>query len=85
MEERSFEQSLRELEEIVEELERGDLPLEEALRLFEKGVELSRICHRKLDEVKRRVEILMREGERLVSRPFEEEKAEDNRKLGEDG
>ncbi len=85
MEERSFEQSLKELEEIVEELERGDLPLEEALRLFEKGVELSRICHRKLDEVKRRVEILMREGERFVSRPFEEEKAEDNRKLGEDG
>lgn len=73
MESMSFEESLRQLEFIVEELEKGDLPLEEALKLFEKGVELARFCHNKLDEVKRKVEILVKEGEQLIPRPFEEE------------
>jgi exodeoxyribonuclease VII small subunit len=77
MEERSFEASLEELEQIVEELEKGDLPLDEALRLFARGVELSRFCYMKLEEARRKVEILIKEGDRLFTKPFEEEKTED--------
>jgi exodeoxyribonuclease VII small subunit len=59
---KSFEDSLRELEEIVEQLEAGDLPLERSLELFEQGVVLSRECQRRLDEAERKVEILLKEG-----------------------
>lgn len=78
MEEKGFEEALRELEEIVERLERGNLPLEEALGLFEKGVQLSRICHQKLEEAKKKVEILMRQGNEMTTRPFEVEGEEGN-------
>lgn len=73
MEERSFENALKELEEIVERLEKGDLSLEESLQLFERGVGLARFCHRKLEEAKRKVEVLVKEGSELVPRPFEPE------------
>ena len=56
----SFESSLKELEEIVEQLEAGDLPLERSLELFEKGVTLSRDCQQRLDEAERRVEVLLK-------------------------
>jgi exodeoxyribonuclease VII small subunit len=59
--EKSFESSLRELEEIVEQLEAGDLPLEESLELFERGVRLSRECQKRLDDAERRVEILLKD------------------------
>lgn len=78
MEEKGFEEALKELEEIVEKLERGNLPLEEALGLFEKGVELSRICHQKLEEAKRKVEILVKQGNTMTPRPFEVEGEEGN-------
>ena len=58
--EKSFEESLRELEEIVERLEAGDLPLEQSLELFEQGVKLSRSCQKRLDEAERKVEILLK-------------------------
>ncbi|HSE97994.1 MAG TPA: exodeoxyribonuclease VII small subunit [Blastocatellia bacterium] len=58
--EKSFEASLKELEEIVERLEAGDLPLEESLELFERGVRLSRDCQQRLDAAERRVEILLK-------------------------
>ena len=48
--EKSFESSLRELEQIVEQLEAGDLPLEQSLDLFDQGVRLSSECQRRLDE-----------------------------------
>ena len=54
-EERSFEQALESLEEKVRSLESGELPLEEALELFEQGVELTRECHEKLDAADRRI------------------------------
>ena len=60
---RSFEEVLQELEEIVNRLEQGDLPLEESLQLFEQGVKLSRACHRKLDEAQKRLEILLKDEE----------------------
>jgi exodeoxyribonuclease VII small subunit len=59
-EQKSFESSLRELEQIVEQLEAGDLPLEQSLDLFEQGVRLSRECQRRLDEAEQKVEILLK-------------------------
>jgi len=55
-----FEQALAELEQIVETLEHGDLPLDEALRRFERGVELTRHCQSALKAAQQRVEILLR-------------------------
>ena len=71
--EKTFEEALRELEEIVIRLEGGDLPLEEALQLFEEGVRLSRACHTKLDEAQRRVEIVLKdESGKVTAHPFED-------------
>jgi exodeoxyribonuclease VII small subunit len=55
-----FERSLSELESLVERLERGDLPLEEALRTFERGVELTRYCQASLKAAQQKVEILLK-------------------------
>jgi exodeoxyribonuclease VII small subunit len=55
-----FEQALAELEQLVEKLEHGDLPLEQALRSFERGVELTRRCQSALKAAQQRVEILLR-------------------------
>ena len=57
-----FEKSLQELEKLVAQLERGDLPLADALALFEKGVGLTRSCHAALAQAQQRVEILLKEG-----------------------
>jgi len=69
-----FEEALAGLEKIVSQLESGDLALDDALKLFEEGVRLSRICNSKLDEADRRIEILMRgaDGE-WRAEPFPEE------------
>ena len=55
-----FERSLSELESLVERLERGDLPLEEALKTFERGVELTRHCQTSLKAAQQKVEILLK-------------------------
>jgi exodeoxyribonuclease VII small subunit len=55
-----FEQSMRELEALVERLEKGDLPLEEALKQFERGVALTRACQTALKAAEQKVEILMK-------------------------
>ncbi len=70
--EETFEASLKELEEIVEQLESGDLPLEKSLELFERGIALTRACQRRLDEAERRVEMLVQQGEEHATVPFEE-------------
>jgi exodeoxyribonuclease VII small subunit len=54
-----FETSLKELETLVEKMEQGDLSLEESLRHFERGVQLSRSCQQALKEAEQKVEILM--------------------------
>lgn len=59
----SFEHQLASLEKIVRELERGDLPLEQSLELFERGVRLSRACQERLNEAERRIEVLLRSGD----------------------
>ena len=71
---RSFEASLTELERIVKELERGDLPLEQSLALFESGMRLSADCKRQLEEAESRVEMLMKRGSEMVAVPFNPEK-----------
>ncbi len=66
-----FEDCLTRLEQIVNALESGNLPLEESLKVFEEGVTLSRHCARYLDEAERRIELLTRdEGGTLAARPF---------------
>jgi exodeoxyribonuclease VII small subunit len=73
MAEKKFEAAMARLEEIVQELEQGDLPLEQSLKLFEEGVKLSRVCNKRLEEAERKVEILMKDKEgNLKPRPFEE-------------
>ena len=68
----SFEAQLASLERIVRELERGDLPLEQSLELFEQGVRLSRECQERLNEAERRIEVLLRGGDgSTVAAPFE--------------
>jgi len=66
-----FEDALRRLEGVVERLEEGEIPLEEALKLFEEGVKLSRLCHQKLDEAEKRIELLTRDAEgKIRTKPF---------------
>jgi exodeoxyribonuclease VII small subunit len=65
-----FEAGLEELERIVKDMESGDLPLERALVLFEKGMELSSNCRKQLEEAETRVEMLVRKGERVTPEPF---------------
>jgi exodeoxyribonuclease VII small subunit len=60
---KDFESAIAELESIVKTLEDGDLALETSLALFERGVQLSRFCHSRLEEAERRVEILNERGE----------------------
>ena len=71
--EKSFESSLEDLEQIVKQLEAGDLPLERSLELFEQGVRLSRECQKRLDEAERKVEVLLRGSDGVYkAAPFEE-------------
>ena len=60
---RSFEASLEALEQIVRQLESGDLPLEKSLELFEQGIRLSRECQERLSQAERRIEILLRDNQ----------------------
>jgi exodeoxyribonuclease VII small subunit len=72
-----FEKSLTRLEEVVKRLESADLPLDEAMKLFEEGVKLSRDCQKQLEEAEGRVEILLRKADgKLHAEPFESD--EDN-------
>jgi exodeoxyribonuclease VII small subunit len=74
MAEKKFESALARLEEIVQELEKGDLPLEQSLKYFEEGIKLSRICNKRLEEAERKVEILLKDKSgNMVAKPFEEE------------
>ncbi len=66
-----FEECLQKLESIVDELEKGNLPLEQSLRLFEQGVELSNNCRKELDEAEGKVEILLKQNGKLQAEPFE--------------
>jgi exodeoxyribonuclease VII small subunit len=55
----SFEDAMAELEKIVEFLEKGDLSLDESIELFQRGVELSKLCSNRLDEVEKKISVLI--------------------------
>ena len=71
-----FEEALGRLEDIVKKMEAGDMTLEESLKAFEEGIKLARLCSRKLDEAERRVEILIKQEEEIVIKPFKVEENE---------
>jgi len=74
MPKQTFEDAMRRLEEIVEELEGGDLSLDQTLKRFQDGIKLSRFCEKKLDETEKQVSLLLREEDGTISEtPFEEE------------
>ena len=58
----SFEAALKQLDEIVLRLEKGELALEESLKLYEEGIRLSRLCHAKLEEAEGKIELLMKDA-----------------------
>ena len=75
----TFEAALKRLEGVLESLEHGDLALEESLAAFEKGVRLVKFCQQKLDEVEKRVELLLKDDAgKFFTRPFPEEEGEGN-------
>lgn len=69
----AFEDALKELEALVEKMERGDLSLEESLQHFERGVALTRHCQQALQEAEQKVEILLEKGEQSDVKPFNDE------------
>ncbi|MDE3135384.1 MAG: exodeoxyribonuclease VII small subunit [Acidobacteriota bacterium] len=71
-----FERSLNRLEQVVKRLESPDLSLDDAMKLFEEGVKLSRECQKQLEEAEARVEILMKKADgKFVAEPFETEES----------
>jgi exodeoxyribonuclease VII small subunit len=81
---RSFEASLEALEQIVQQLESGDLPLEKSLELFEQGIRLSRECQERLSQAERRIEVLLRDnqGRTVVSNFTEPQQTSDESENG---
>jgi len=89
MAEMKFEDGLKRLEKIVDDLEAGNIPLEDALEKYEEGIKLSKLCAKKLEAAKKRVEILLKSEDGSVElKPFDEKEAEERpaerkRKTGE--
>ena len=75
MAEIKFEESLKKLEKIVEDLEKGDLSLDEALKKYQEGIELARLCSSRLENAKKKIDVLVKnkKGE-FELRPFDEAK-----------
>lgn len=66
-----FEECLERLEKIVQELEKGEVPLEKSLTLFEEGMQLSASCRKQLEDAEGKVEILLKQNGKLQTMPFE--------------
>lgn len=66
----TFEEALKRLEEVVQKLEDGDVPLEEAIDLFQEGMALSKRCSQQLDKAEQRIEMLMEENGEWTKKPF---------------
>ena len=73
----NFENSLRSLEELVNQLEQGDLSLEESLKAFEAGIKLTRECNSKLDEAEQKISLLTGQGDDLKLTDFQDDGSED--------
>lgn len=73
----SFEEAMDQLESIVSKLESGDVPLEQAIELFQEGMKLSQLCGLKLEQAERKIEMLLEQDGALVKKPFQsDEKGE---------
>ena len=78
MAEMKFEEALKKLEKIVEDLEDGNLSLDDALGKYEEGIKLSKLCAKKLEVAKKKVEILLKSEDGTVElKPFDETMAEE--------
>ncbi|MGI6122632.1 MAG: exodeoxyribonuclease VII small subunit [Acetivibrionales bacterium] len=66
----TYEQAALELESVVNMLESGDLPLEESIKMFEKGVALVRLCNKKLDDIEKRITLLVEGKEGVIEKDF---------------
>jgi exodeoxyribonuclease VII small subunit len=66
-----FEECLQRLERIVQELEKGEVPLEKSLTLFDEGMKLSSACRKELEQAEGKVEILLKKNGKLQAEPFE--------------
>ena len=66
-----FEECIRRLEKIVQELEQGEVPLEKSLTLFEEGMQLSASCRKELEEAEGKVEILLKQNGKIQAEPFD--------------
>ena len=73
----SFDAALGELEQIVQQLEQGDLPLESALKQFERGIQLARVSKQKLEQAEQQVQILLQQGSQEKLVPFSVEQTSD--------
>ena len=73
-----FEKAFQELEQIVRRLEGEELPLDESLRLFEEGIRLSRFCHQRLEEVEKKIELILADAKgQPRTEPFDLEEEEE--------
>ena len=68
-----FEDSLEELEQLVEQMEQGDISLEESLKSFERGVKLTRTCQKALQDAEQKVQILLEKNGKQTLEPFNDE------------
>jgi exodeoxyribonuclease VII small subunit len=75
-----FEECLQRLEQIVDQLEKGDIPLEQALALFEEGMKLSNDCRSELETAEGKVEILLKQGSKIQPEPFDNNAPDRNSK-----
>jgi len=76
MAKKTFENALTKLDQITEELEQGDLGLDNSLKKFEEGVQLVKFCNEKLEEARCQIDLLLKKNDRLIAVPFSEELAE---------
>ena len=77
MPEKKFEEAMQRLEEIVQSLDSGDLPLEESLKIFEEGMKIVGFCNSKLDEAEKKVSLLIKESDgQLKEQPFDKDEQE---------
>lgn len=75
--EQNFEENIQELENIIFELEKGELTLEDSMKKFEKGMELSKNCNRILENAEKKITILLKDGEELKEQDFIQTKIEE--------
>ncbi len=73
----AFEQSLAELEQLVQHMESGDLSLEQSLKAFEQGVKLTRECQQALSQAEQKVQLLQEKNGELISQPFNPESGDE--------